>query len=46
MIPSNSVHACMNCGCIYHDRSRRNPLHCPVCGKGLSMVQDVQGIHY
>ncbi len=46
MISSNSVHGCLNCGCIYHDRSRKNPLHCPVCGKRLSDVQDVEGIHY
>ncbi len=46
VIPSNNVHGCMNCGCIYHDLSHRNKMQCPVCGKGLSFAQDVEGIHY
>ncbi len=46
MILSNNVHGCMNCGCIYNDRSLRNKMHCPVCGKGLSFAQDVEVIHY
>lgn len=46
MIPNSAVHACLNCGCIYHDHSRENQFHCPVCGKGLSFAQDVEGIHY
>ncbi len=46
MISSNDVHGCMNCGCVYHDRSCKNPMHCPVCGHGLSDVQDIEGIHY
>lgn len=46
VIPSSNVHGCMNCGCIYHDRSLRNKMHCPICGKGLSYAQDIEGIHY
>ena len=46
VISSYNVHGCMNCGCIYHDKSLRHKQNCPVCGKGLSFAQDVEGIHY
>lgn len=46
MISSKNIHCCLNCGCIYSDQSRQNPLRCPICGKGLSHAQDVEGIHY
>jgi hypothetical protein len=46
MISSSNVHGCMNCGCIYHDRSCQNKMYCTVWGKGLSFAQDIEGIHY
>lgn len=38
VISSRHVHGYLNCGCIYHERSRRNKLHYPVCGRWFSCI--------
>ena len=44
VILQKDVRACRNCGNIYSEISRRNPMHCPLCGHAEG--EDIAGIHY
>ncbi|MGI0057878.1 MAG: hypothetical protein ACREAK_10980 [Nitrosarchaeum sp.] len=44
VVSQQNVRACRNCGILYSEISRLNPMLCPLCRH--SEGEDIAGIHY